>query len=208
MCWSCMDGVRGVCNMNRLNSIFDAKVVLYFESFQPTFLFIQNVVEGDHRSGSKGYSYNIRQVCSRLSYRAAFGCSVPAAPSAAAAAFVPGVSIYQSHNQRNYSPSHNSTQQMEEKYKTNLVSTPHHTLLPLHLHILLLLRKSQCPRNTQQESRCGNHPKRLSAKRKSRFCGIRESGDGSCDATAGLRGDNILESDDAVVQGFVDGVVG
>lgn len=85
------------------------------------------------------------------------------------------------------------------KVSTNLISTPDHTLLALHLDILLLLGVGQRPRNTKQEGTGAYDPQCPTAEQQTGLCEGCDRVDSVEETAAMSRRNDVLQSVDTLV---------
>lgn len=93
--------------------------------------------------------------------------------------------------------------QSRRGFQTYLVGTLDHTLLPLHLNVLLLLGIGQRPRNTNQEGTGADNPQGFSAEGQAGLgqgCDRRD-GVGSSAARGGW--DHVFQGGDTLVKGLI-----
>lgn len=88
------------------------------------------------------------------------------------------------------------------KKKSYLISTPNHSLLSLHLHILLLLSIGQRPRDTKQESTGTDDPQSSAAEHHTGLCERADPRDGGGESEAGRRRNHVSESCKTVGEGL------
>jgi len=87
-------------------------------------------------------------------------------------------------------------------YLRTQLSRPH---LLLHIHNLLLLRKRQRPRHTQEKHARAQNEQRLAAEAERRLDVRGGGGDGGGDGVAGCWWNDVAQSEETVGQGLVKG---
>ena len=85
---------------------------------------------------------------------------------------------------------------------TYLVSTLDHTLLALHLDVLLLFGVGQSPRDTEKEGAGADDPQRLTAEQDARLCEGGDGVDSAGELAAGGGGDDVFQGIETVVEGL------
>lgn len=91
-------------------------------------------------------------------------------------------------------------QEQKQTQDTYLVSSLDHSLLALHLDVLLLLGVGQGEWHTEQESTGADNPEGLAAERKAGLGEVCDGRDGVGNSEAGGGGNDVFQSSDTLVE--------